>query len=203
MIASKVNEDSKLTTLPGNKSFNLQCDFDSDDPNVSPVIDIDRVSSILTTNRIDDPINNFAQNSLVKIAGQDPSSATYVTKNIGLKVPATGIKVLFSGNRASTSDIRVAYAIFRQDEAENEMRYELFPGYDNLDENGIIINPQGNTGLPDQFVAPSQGLDDFREYEFTIEDLREFTGFKIKIIMTGTNQAKPPRVSEFRAIALS
>ena len=83
------------------------------------------------------------------------------------------------------------------------MRYELFPGYDNLDENGIIINPQGNTGLPDQFVAPSQGLDDFREYEFTIEDLREFTGFKIKVIMTGTNQAKPPRVAEFRAIALS
>ncbi len=203
MIASKVNEDSKLTSLPGNKSFNLQCDFDSDDPNVSPVIDIDRVSTILTTNRIDDPIDNFAQNSLVKIAGQDPSSATYVTKNVGLKVPATGIKVLFSGNRASTSDIRVAYAIFRQDEAENEMRYELFPGYDNLDENGIIINPEGNTGLPDQFVAPSQGLDDFREYEFTIEDLREFTGFKIKIIMTGTNQAKPPRVSEFRAIALS
>ena len=49
MIASKVNEDSKLTSLPGNKSFNIQCDMTSNDANVSPVIDIYRVSAILTT----------------------------------------------------------------------------------------------------------------------------------------------------------
>ena len=41
------------------------------------------------------------------------------------------------------------------------------------------------------------------EYEFTIDNLKEFNGFKIKIMMTGTNQAKPPRIREFRAVALS
>ena len=41
------------------------------------------------------------------------------------------------------------------------------------------------------------------EYEFTIDSLKEFDGFRIKIMMTGTNQATPPRVREFRAIALS
>jgi hypothetical protein len=82
-------------------------------------------------------------------------------------------------------------------------RYELFPGYDNRDENGAVIAARNNSGLPDQFVAPSQNRDDFREYEFTIDNLKEFNGFKIKIMMTGTNQATPPRVQEFRAIALS
>ena len=53
------------------------------------------------------------------------------------------------------------------------------------------------------FVPPSSNRDEFREYEFTIDSLKEFDGFKIKIMMTGTNQATPPRVSEFRAIALS
>ena len=203
LVASKVNEDSKLTSLPGYKSLNIQCDLDSNDPAISPIIDIDRVSAILTTNRIDDTVDIFATNSKVKTPGEDPTSATYVTKNIGLKVPATGIKVLFSANRAATSDIRVAYSLFRQDDAENISRYELFPGYDNRDENGAIIEAKYNSGLPDVFVPPSSRRSDFREYEFTIDDLKEFNGFKIKIMMTGTNQATPPRVREFRAIALS
>ena len=203
MVASKVNEDSKLTSLPGSKSLNMQCDMVSNDVNVSPVIDIDRVSAILTTNRIDDNVTNFATDARVKIAGEDPNSATYVTKNVGLRVPATGLKVMFSANRASTSDIRVAYAVFRSDVPENELRYELFPGFDNLDENGIVIDPKSNSGHPDKFVPPSQRRDDFKEYEFTIEDLKEFNGFKIKIMMTATNQAYPPLVREFRTIALS
>ena len=203
MIASKVNEDSKLTSLPGNKSFNMQCDMTSNDANVSPVIDIDRVSAILTTNRVDDTVGVFATDPLVKIPGEDPTSATYVTKNVGLKVPATGIRVMFSANRASTSDIRVAYALFRKDDNENEIRYQLFPGYDNRDENGDIIDPKNNSGLPDSFVAPTSDRNNFREYEFTIDSLKEFDGFKIKVMMTATNQAHPPKFSEFRAIALS
>ena len=110
---------------------------------------------------------------------------------------------MFSANRAATSDIRVAYALYRQDDAKNVMRYELFPGYDNRDENGAIINSKFNSGLPDKFVVPSSARGDFRDYEFTIDNLNEFNGFKIKIMMTGTNQARPPRIREFRAIALS
>ena len=203
MIASKVNENSKLSSLPGNKSLNIQCDLNSNNSDISPVIDIDRVSAILTTNRVDDTVGIFANDPRVKIPGEDPTSATYVTKNVGLEVPSTGLKVMFSANRASTADIRVAYALFRKDDAENEFRYQLFPGYDNRDESGQIINVRNNSGLPDTFVAPSMQKDTFREYEFTIDSLKEFDGFKIKIMMTATNQARPPRISEFRAIALS
>ena len=153
MIASKVNENSKLSSLPGNKSLNIQCDLNSNSSDISPVIDIDRVSAILTTNRVDDTVGIFANDARVKIPGEDPTSATYVTKNVGLEVPSTGLKVMFSANRASTADIRVAYALFRKDDAENEFRYQLFPGYDNLDESGQIINVRNNSGLPDTFVC--------------------------------------------------
>ena len=83
------------------------------------------------------------------------------------------------------------------------MVYHLFPGYDNRDENGAVVNVKSNSGLPDVYVPPASNRADFREYEFTIDRLKEFDGFKIKIMMTGTNQATPPRVREFRAIALS
>mgnify|MGYP001303208541 CR=1 FL=1 len=40
MIASKVNEDSKLAELPGAKSFTLEFTLDTDNENVSPVVDV-------------------------------------------------------------------------------------------------------------------------------------------------------------------
>ena len=57
--------------------------------------------------------------------------------------------------------------------------------------------------FPDNFVAPTSDRNNFREYEFTVDSLKEFDGFKIKVMMTATNQAHPPKFSEFRAIALS
>ena len=43
---------------------------------------------------------------------------------------------------------------------------------------------------------------EFKEYQFTADNLPEFTGFSIKIVMSGTNQAQPPRIKELRAIAV-
>ena len=48
IIASKVNEDAKLSTLPGNKSMTLRLNFGTTDSRVSPVIDTQRMSMIYT-----------------------------------------------------------------------------------------------------------------------------------------------------------
>ena len=42
----------------------------------------------------------------------------------------------------------------------------------------------------------------FSEYKFTAENTTQFNAFMIKIIMTSTNQATPPRIKNFRSIAL-
>ena len=54
-------------------------------------------------------------------------------------------------------------------------------------------------------------MQDFQEYKYTAgvtddgigEPLPEFISFQIKIIMQGTNCAEPPRIREFRTLALA
>ena len=50
-------------------------------------------------------------------------------------------------------------------------------------------------------MNPSTTMDTFNSYEFTTKNLPLFTGFQIKIIMTGTNLAYVPRIRDLRVIA--
>ena len=66
-------------------------------------------------------------------------------------------------------------------------------------------------GLPDQATNPSLGRDDFQEYLFTAgvtddgigDPLDPFIAFAIKIVMQSSNSAEPPRIKDFRAMALA
>ena len=206
MVASKVNEDRQLSDLPGNKSMTFETLLSSSDPNVSPVIDIERVSTVLTTNRINSPVSNFASNPDVNKTGKDPCAAIYVSNLVTLENPATSIKVTFAAYRRESSDIRVLYKIISEGSTENSMDrdFELFPGFDNTDQFGAIINKSNNNGKSDDKVPASIGFTvDFRDYEFSIHELPPFTSFQIKIDMVGTNQAQPPLIKDLRAIALA
>ena len=57
--------------------------------------------------------------------------------------------------------------------------------------------------IRDRSVPASVNDNDFREYEFTANDLDEFVGFQIKIVSSGTNEAYPPRFKDLRVIALA
>jgi hypothetical protein len=65
-------------------------------------------------------------------------------------------------------------------------------------------------GSPDETIPASADNEDFREYVYTSgvtddglgEPLDEFISFQIKIVMQGTNSAEPPRIREFRTLAL-
>ena len=59
-----------------------------------------------------------------------------------------------------------------------------------------------NDGRPDAFVKAS-GQDNFSEYQFSVDDLEQFSGFSIKIVMSSTNECVPVRLKDFRAIALA
>jgi len=81
----------------------------------------------------------------------------------------------------------------------------LFPGYDNLsftsDQGYLVVDSSKNNGKPDSYVPPS--LDnEFLEYQFTADNLDLFVGYTIKIVMSGTNQARPPRIKDLRTIAV-
>ena len=66
---------------------------------------------------------------------------------------------------------------------------------------GNGIKQQDNNGTSNTLVIPSKP-DEFRDYEWFVDDLPEFQSFVIKIVMTGTNQAEPPRIRDLKAIAV-
>jgi len=204
MVASKVNEDRQLSDLPGSKSLTMELLLSSASPNVSPVIDLDRVSTVLTTNRINSPVSNFATDSRVNETGQDPCASTYVSNLIVLDNPATNILVEFSAYRRSSSDIRVFFKTIAQGSTENSMErdFELFPGFDNIDQFGKVINPSNNSGRSDDEILPAVGVE-FKDYSFSSRELPPFTKFQIKIDMVGSDQSQPPLIKELRAIALA
>jgi len=201
IIASRVNETSILTNLPGNKSFTLDLEFNSNNSFISPVVDLDRVNMVLTSNRLNQPVTDFTSNNGVTITGQDPHSAVYVTKKIDLANPANSIKVMFTAYRHESADIRVLYKIFTNDANIDSVPYDLFPGYNNIDDLGNVIDKSNNNGLPNAYVTPSKP-GEYKDYEFFVDDLPEFTAFSIKIVMNGTNQAQPPKIKDLRVIAV-
>jgi hypothetical protein len=201
VIYSKVNELSNLTTLPGNRSFTMEFILSTGDRKVSPMIDLHRVNIITTMNRINNPVSDFTLEPKVNQLSGDPNAAIYISKIVRLQKSADSLKVLFDAYRHSTNDIRVMYRLLRNDTPDSQQLYEFFPGYDNLDENGNVINSSKNNGRSDRFVQASNTLNDFGNYEFTGKNITPFNGFQIKIIMTGTNQSYVPLIRDLRAIA--
>ena len=201
IVCSKVNEEEHLQDFPGKKSFTIEVTLETTDPKVSPMIDLDRVNAIYTSNRINSKISNYATDGRVNSLTEDPSVATYVTKIVKLEKGSDNLKVMFDGYRHFSNDIRVLYRLFRTDTDETNQAYELFPGYKNLDANGNVVSTSDNDGLPDKIVDFSNTDDDFRSYEYTAKDLALFNGFQVKIIMSGTNLAKVPLIRDLRVIA--
>jgi hypothetical protein len=201
IVASKGNELEKLVSFPGRKSFTLQTTLSTDDNKVSPFIDLDRVNMITIMDRINSKVSDYASDRRVNSIDQDPSAAIYLSKVVNLEKSADGLKVMFDAYRHSTNDIRVLYRIFRIDAPPQYQLFELFPGFENLDSNGNVIDPAKSNGKPDRRILASSTEEDYKEYEFNAKNLPQFNGFQIKIIMSGTNFAYVPKIRDLRAIA--
>ena len=66
----------------------------------------------------------------------------------------------------------------------------------------MCIRDRNNNGRPDRKIRASAPLsDEFIQYEFNAQNITEFTAFRIKIMMSGTNAADPPKFRSIRAIA--
>lgn len=205
LICSSVNEQNFITEAPGNKSFTMEFLMSTSDSRVSPVIDTIRTSVVLTSNLLNNPLNDdYANDDRVRSLIGDPHSAVYISKPVRLKLPANSIKVLLTASRNDTNDIRVLYQLFRDDSPEISNNFELFPGFSNYQVDGIgikrVIDPSLNDGSADFNVTQSSDRS-FKDYEYSVDDLPDFNAFAIKIVMAGTNQATPPLIKNLRAIA--
>jgi len=207
LIASKVNEDSKLFALTGNKSMNMRLNLSTTDTRISPVLDTQRISTILTSNRVNVAIEDYASDARVDTIDGDPSAFQYVSKEITLENPASSIKIILDAHINLYSDIRAFYSI---SENQNfDPIFTPFPGFNNLNSRGNVIVPENSNGLSDSFVSPSNLVGftspelDYREYAFTADQLSPFRSYRIKLVLTSTNQVYVPRIKNLRVIALA
>ena len=205
LVCSEINEIARLSN---SKSLTLKIRMNSDDPNLSPVLDLQNAFMILGRNKVNNPVKNYAFDGRVNLTSGDPHSSVYISKKVDLAQPATSLKVLVSSYRSSFSDFRVLYKLFKSDSSEIDQSFILFPGYDNLiDTNGDgygdkVINSALNSGRSDSFVRASRD-NEFLEYQFTADELDQFTGFQIKIVMSSTNESFAPKFKDLRIIALA
>ena len=205
-VYSKINEDEKLNEIEGNKSLQMRLTLATTDSKVSPVIDAQRVSTILTNNRVNSVISNFATDSRVKSIIDDPTACQYITKELQLENAATSIKIILSGHTNPDSNIRAFYAV--GGDPGFEPIFTPFPGFNNLNSRGEIITAQNSDGLSDSLVTPSSqyGFGDnsaFKEYTFTVDSLPSFRYYRIKLLLTSTSQVFVPKVKDLRVMALA
>ena len=209
IIASRINETTQpgMTDLIGNRSFAMELTLQSSDSRLSPVVDGQRMSAVLTTNRINTPVKNYLTDKRVNQLNNDPTACQYISKENTLENSASSLKIILSAHVNEFSDLRAFYAI---SETENfEPIFTPFPGYDNLNDRGQIIALSDSSGRPDAKV-PNSDIGGFlskdlvyREYTFTANDIPSFKSFRIKLDLTSSNQAYVPRVKELRVIALA
>ena len=199
MACSGINETNELSGL---KSCFIDLTLNTTSEAVSPVIDLQRTTLLAVANRL----NNIDSSSDVYpttefFASTEPdgdnNAAIYMTRKVVLENPATALRVLFAANRHETADIKVLFKTLRSDDASDfdAIGWEYF----------------NTNGSPDLTASPSLDANDFQQYTYTagVTDdgigtpLAPFVGFSIKIVMTGTSTAHPPRIKDFRGIALA
>ena len=199
IVASAVNEELEMSSK---KSLELKFSLSSTATNLSPVIDLQKASAILIANDINSidsssdvyPTTDYVDSTE---SSGDQNAAIYITKKVALENPATSIRVNFAANKLASADIKVLFKILRSDDSFDfdELGYEYF----------------NSDGSPDATVNSSLSTSDFQEYKYSagVKDdgvgvsLGEFSQFAIKIVMQGSNAASPPRIKQFRAIALA
>ena len=207
MVCSRINElnQSSFDNVIGRRSFTTAITLNTNNENLSPMINIDNSTVEYISDTINRPVTNFVTDSSSNSLDNDPHQAVYVSNVINLSQPASSLKVLLSAYRPEQSDIRVLYSLVRDDSSEIEQEFELFPGYKNLQStsDGVlrVVDSSLNDGRPD-FKVPASEEDQFLEYEFTANDLPDFSGYRVKVIMASTNQANSPIIRDLRTIAL-
>ena len=197
MIASKVNEQNKLD---GNKSLTMAITLTTEKSTVSPCIDLDRMSLITTTNRVNmwpgGPSPYGQQGDIDRtqdvstLPTGDQNDAVYITRLARLGSEARAVKVDFQITRHPQTEVRIYYRAFKTG--------------DNADPNNVGWSPIGDpiTTLNQDYDTSPTDEYLWKDYAYEKKGL-SFNAFQLKIVMRSKNQARVPLIADLRAIALA
>jgi hypothetical protein len=200
--------DSSFTPLLANQNVNLKAtrnntaygdtivkaELITTDINVSPVIDLDRVSMIMINN----VISSKSQQNIPETTytGGD-AAAKYVTRAVTLTsgFDAKNISVFFDANMQSGTSIEVYVKVLAADDT------------DTFANKSWIQVPNASST-----ITYSSTYSDFMEQEYTLSNINyvssgvtysNFQTFAVKVVMYSNSSAVVPQFQNFRAIATS
>lgn len=181
----------------GGQSYFLKGEFFRAGPrdNLSPVIDLDRMSVITIANRIDNPDStgasgfNDVDGHGISFVAETVSSggstlSKYITRKIELNEPADTLRIIVLANNPPQAGIALYYKV----------QTSLDQNFDALAWVGPVT--------PVSAIPISDNVNSFSEIEYNV-DPAAFTAFAVKISLTSTNSSKVPSLRNFRAIALT
>jgi len=187
LVASAINETNEMS---GSKSFAMSITISSPANNISPIIDLQRLSLFLIQNRIFSPASGTTPDFVAEttnVGGSAP--AKYVTKPVTLENEATALDVRLSASVQSTSSVKMFYRVTSAEDARKlgDVAWRAF----------------NDDGTADTVPEPSKDDNDFKEQKFTVSGLEPFSAFSLKIVLTGTVSSYPPLIKDMRGIALA
>ena len=146
------------------------------------------VSKVMYSNGVDFIEDTQSKNS--------SSIAKYVTKEITIENPATGIDVKTTVNVSDIGNLQLLYKIKKSSSQENfeDIEWVYFNESGNPDVDVIATSENSISGI-------SEKQSSYQELSYSIDNLPEFSSFAIKIVMRSSNPAFVPKVQDLRVVA--
>ena len=188
IVASQINETNEMGSA---KSFKLELDMTTTSDFVSPVVDVGSIGANTIMNRIDsvsssgDVSTNATFVESTEPEG-DNNSAIYCTRLIQLENPATQLKVIFDGFKPAGTALGEIKTYFKLLKADNTLPTEEL-GWTEFNTDNV----------------PDADSSKFRSYEYDADNLEEFLGFSVKIVMKSKDTTQPCAIRAFRGLALA
>jgi hypothetical protein len=198
------NEDNAFNTRQiqtANGNIIIRATMENVDNWTSPVIDLERVNTILVKNEIT-PYVDYASNTALEVLpgfGNTGSVAKYITKRVTLNnnFDSSGLTVFMDVNRRPGTKIEVYYKVLNSAD-QNDFDSQPY----------VLMNPKftigGNlatTGVEDWTTDTYQALNIQYNDVSTGSLYTDFKVFAIKVVMYSENPAIVPKIRSFRAVA--
>lgn len=155
------------------KMMTMQAILRTDNPNISPVIDVERMTVVGVLNEIDSRPNTGFDGSNIR--------AMYRTNVAGLANAANNLKVFVDIACPQSADVVVSYRTGNNAEEIDSATWKK---------------------LPDINVGKSGSMQSYVECEYGIDDISDYTYYQIAIGLKSTSAAQVPICQNLRTIAL-
>ena len=182
VVANNNNSLESPIVLPSDENMktfktSLHCRMTSERPNVSPVIDLNRVGLIAVNNRVNYPAD--ITDELTTTNGK--ANARHISNIMILEEPANSLKIIADLHKPQNTDILYYYRTGNSVDEINNKQW-------------VKMNPQNA-----QAVTKTN---EYKEFTFGVDNISAFNFYQIKTVLLSKSSTVVPSVKRFRCLAL-